>query len=325
MNRFVSKLRERATQFMDLIAAMHQAEQCAKASTGGRPIFHVDDALRWHSMLRALDSRIIHFSGLFGLADKKRSLAYNQWVETGFMRDVFPARYRGKGLCLEMPGQFQNAADVIVNDLREIYLENRYASLFPFGRLIDDGDVVIDCGASIGAFSVYAASLGPKVRVLAFEPESATFEALCRNVEINGLSAQVQCFPYGVAAHEGHFMLIRNENCFTMHRLADPERSVDVEDVGLTAREQVVRCVTIDQMLNETGIGRCDVIKMDIEGAERSALQGAVETIRRYRPKLTIAAYHLLSDAYVLPVMVKEILPDYNILVSREAHLYAFV
>jgi hypothetical protein len=33
----------------------------------------------------------------------------------------------------------------------------------------------------------------------------------------------------------------------------------------------------------------------------------------------------LLSDAYVLPVMVREILPDYNILVSREAHLYAFV
>ena len=325
MNRFVSKLRERATQFMDLIAVMHQAKQCAKASTGGRPIFHVDDELRWRSLLRVLDSRIIHFGRLFDLPDKKRKLAYNQWVEARFIRDAVPIRYQGKGFCLVMPEHFQNAAAVVINDLREIYLENHYTRLFPYGNLIDDGDVVIDCGASIGAFAIYAASLGPNVRVLAFEPEPVTFEVLCRNVEINGLAAQVQSFQYGVAAYEGDFVLIRNESCFTMHRLIDPERSLDVKDVDLTVREITVRCVTIDQMLNETEIGKCNIIKMDIEGAERVALRGAVETIRRYHPKLTIAAYHLLSDAYVLPVMIKEIAPEYNILVSQDANLFAFV
>jgi len=325
VNRFVGAPRQRATQFMELIDAMHQADQYAKASRCSQALFHVDHELRWRSILRTLDCRIMRFSGLFRRSDEKRALIRNEWVRASFVCNVFPPRYQGKGFCLEMPARYQNATDVITNDLREIYLENRYSSLFPYGRLIEDGDMVIDCGASVGAFAVYAASLGPNVRVLAFEPEPATFEALCRNVEINGLGAQVQCFPYGVAACDGHFVLIRNENRFTMHRLADPERGVDAEETGLRDREEVVRCVTIDQTLNETGIGRCDVIKMDIEGAERSALRGTVETIRRYRPKLTIAAYHLLSDAYVLPVVVKGICPDYNILVSREAHLYAFV
>jgi len=325
MNRLVGRIRERAMQIRDLIAAMHKTEQYIKANACSRTILYVDDELRWRSIVRILDSRIIHFSGLLHRSDGKRASIYNRWVRANFAHDVCPVRWQGKGFCLEMPKLFQNAADVVVSDLREIYLENLYARLFPYGRLINDGDVVIDAGANIGAFAIYAALLGSNVKVLAFEPEPTTFEALRRNVEINGLSSQIQCFPYGLAACDGNFALIRNEGCFTMHKLANPERNLNVENAVLTPREQVVRCVTIDQMLDEAEVRRCDVIKMDIEGAERAALRGAVETIQRYRPKLTIAAYHLLSDAYVLPVMVKDMLNDYNILVSREAHLYAFV
>jgi len=138
--------------------------------------------------------------------------------------------------------------------LREIYLENLYARLFPYCRLINDGDVVIDAGANIGAFAIYAASLGLNVRVLAFEPEPTTFEALRRNVEINGLSSQVQCFPYGLAACDGHFALIRNEGFFTMYKLANPEQNLNNENPVLTPHEQVVRCVTIDQVLDKVGV-----------------------------------------------------------------------
>lgn len=302
---------------------MRKAEQFAKSNIAGQPIFYVDDALRRRSLLRVLDSRIIRFSRLSGLLDKKRKLAYNQWVEAGFIPGTVPLRYQGKGFCLEIPEDFHNAAAVIANDLREIYLENHYVRLFPYGNLINDGDVVLDCGANIGAFAVYVASLGPNVRVLAFEPEPLTFEALCRNVEINGLAAQVKCFPYAIVAYEGYYELMVNEGCFTEHKLVNPERKVD-QNVDLTVRGKIVRGVTIDQLLNETGLAKCNVIKMDVEGAERVALRGAVETIRRYHPKLTISAYHLLTDAYVLPVMIKEILPDYNILVSPEANLFAF-
>lgn len=321
---FAVKLRQRAVQFVDLFRAIRQAGQYERANKTGQPIFYVDASLRRHSLLRTLDSKTIQLSRLFRVSDEKRSALHNLWVKSGFIAGASPVRYQGRGFFLEMPTEFQNTADVIVNDLREIYLENRYTALFPFGCLINDGDVVLDCGANIGAFAIYAASLGRNVRVLAFEPERATFETLCRNVESNGLSNQVQCFPYGVAASDGFFRLLKNEKCFTMHKLATPEQSV-ASDVTPATGEQIVRCVTIDQIMDEISGERCNVIKMDIEGAERSALRGAVKTIRHYRPRLTIAAYHLLNDPFVLSVIVKEILSDYNILVSPEGHLYAFI
>lgn len=308
---------------------MRLAQKYAAAHIPGRPVFYIDRELRRYSLLRSLleilDSRIIQISKLIRLSDNERAEEYNRWVETGFVGDGIPTMYKGKGFCLQLPEDFPNAAKVIVNDLREIYLENRYSCLFPFGCLVNDGDVVIDCGASIGAFAVHAALLGSHVKVLAFEPESATFNTLCRNIQINGLSAQVKCFPYGIAAREGRFVLTRNVNEFTMHKLANPEHSLGIGEANLAVQEQIVRCVTIDQILSEVGYGRCDVIKMDIEGSERTALQGAVETIRRFHPRLTIAAYHHLTDPYILSAMVREILPEYNILVSRDAHLYAFV
>ncbi len=329
MTSLVGKLTKRIRKSKDELGAMRQAQKYASAHMPGGPLFHIDRELRWHSMLRSLlqvlDSRMLQPSKWVRVSDNERAQEYNRWVKTGFVDDETPTLYRGKGFCLELPKDFPNAASVIVNDLREVYLENRYSCLFPFGCLVNDGDVVIDCGASIGAFAVHAASLGPHVKVLAFEPESVTFKTLCRNIEINGLSDQVQCFPYGLAAREGRFVLTRNENEFTMHKLANPEHSLGTGETNLADQEQIVRCVTIDQILSEVGDGRCDVIKMDIEGAEHAALQGAVETIRRYHPRLTIAAYHHLVDPYILSVMVREILPDCNVLVSGDVHLYAFV
>ena len=69
----------------------------------------------------------------------------------------------------------------------------------------------------------------------------------------------------------------------------------------------------------------CDLIKMDIEGAEQSALEGAAQTLRRFRPRLTLAAYHKPNDPWVLSKTIRKIVPEYNIIVSRDAHLYAWV
>lgn len=51
---------------------------------------------------------------------------------------------------------------------------------------------------------------------------------------------------------------------------------------------------------------------MDVEGAESAALRGSADTIRRYRPKLAISAYHSLADLTGLAPLIASIQPDYR-------------
>jgi FkbM family methyltransferase len=249
-----------------------------------------------------------------------QSEAFNTWIRGGFGSSGI---FKGDGFELEMPPEFPNARDIVVNDLREILIENRYANYLPGGELAKDGDVVVDCGGNIGAFTVYAATRAANVRVVAFEPEPATFNCLRRNVSRNNLDRQVTCVQAGVTRTPGQFSLIREDQCFTMHHLTNP--AIPDAPVPASPRTEIVQCVTIDDTIEKTGWKRCDLIKMDIEGAELEALEGAAETIARYEPRLTLACYHKPCDPYSLTATIKKISPDYNVVVSREGHLYAFV
>ncbi len=57
---------------------------------------------------------------------------------------------------------------------------------------------------------------------------------------------------------------------------------------------------------------RLDYIKMDIEGAEREALRGAAETLRRFHPRLTIAMEHRFEDPRDIPKVVAEVCGGYR-------------
>jgi FkbM family methyltransferase len=60
-------------------------------------------------------------------------------------------------------------------------------------------------------------------------------------------------------------------------------------------------------------------IKMDIEGAEPRAIQGATETIRKARPILTVCAYHKCEHLWTLPILMNAALPEYQIFLRRYA------
>jgi hypothetical protein len=60
-------------------------------------------------------------------------------------------------------------------------------------------------------------------------------------------------------------------------------------------------------------IQKVDFIKMDIEGAEPIALKGAINTIKRYRPKLAIAIYHSMDDFVSIPKWINDLNLDYEL------------
>ncbi len=84
---------------------------------------------------------------------------------------------------------------------------------------------------------------------------------------------------------------------------------------------------TVDELL---GGNPCTIIKYDVEGAEKDALIGSVNTIRNHKPNLLVAAYHKAEDLYEIPLLISELHNGYKIymkhhpcLPSWETNVYA--
>jgi FkbM family methyltransferase len=323
MNPF-QKIRRRYGNFIRLVSTRKAALRLEKKAmeNSDAPVFLIrpDPNKFRHDLLRLLDNRLFCPARLLKTKASPRAMQGRRLFRAAMDKTRRPFRFQGREFVLEIPECFPHADDVVLNDFAEIYFENHYLAGFPY-RPIENGAVVLDCGANIGAFAVYVAGLAADVRVLAFEPEPQTFAALERNVKLNQLSSRVECLPFGLSDKVAVKTLLINPDCFTMHHFVDTP--VDASRAGKTAT-QSIQCMTVDQIMEERNLARCDFIKMDVEGSEPLVLSGAVKTIRHFRPRLSMAAYHTPEDAFVLPMMIRDICPDYNIIVSRESHLYAF-
>jgi hypothetical protein len=84
-------------------------------------------------------------------------------------------------------------------------------------------------------------------------------------------------------------------------------------------------------LVSEGAMGRIDFIKMDIEGSELSALQGAESALRRWRPKLAISLYHRPEDFFSIPLWLDSLGAGYEFFLDHysihheETVLYARV
>lgn len=67
---------------------------------------------------------------------------------------------------------------------------------------------------------------------------------------------------------------------------------------------KAIEVITIDDYVASKAITKADLIKMDIKGAERLAFQGALESIKRFRPRLAICVYHLWDDVFEIPKLI---------------------
>lgn len=78
---------------------------------------------------------------------------------------------------------------------------------------------------------------------------------------------------------------------------------------------------SVDNILNGR---RITLLKMDVEGSEAQALMGAEKTIKAYRPKLYVCAYHRNSDMFTLPVLIHSICPDYKVYFAHSPYVPAW-
>lgn len=163
------------------------------------------------------------------------------------------------------------------------------------------GDWVVDAGACEGFFSLYALEKG--ANVLAFEPVPELVRALERNLAEFINAGRARIFPFALGKEEGEKTLhiyYYNVGRSTMSREVQNYRG-DSADV---VRKEKVLVTSLDKLLAEGLLPPISFIKADVEGYERELLLGAEETIRRYRPQLSLCTYHLPDDWQVIPKII---------------------
>ena len=80
--------------------------------------------------------------------------------------------------------------------------------------------------------------------------------------------------------------------------------------------EQTVTITTVDRMVNEHKI-EPSIIKLDVEGAERETILGAMETIKHFRPVLILSVYHHPKDFFEIKPLIESLDLGYHFLLRR--------
>lgn len=137
--------------------------------------------------------------------------------------------------------------------------------------------VYLDVGAHLGTHTVWFAKLCPSTQVHAFEPVSRYAEVVRRNIVANDLQGKVTLHNIGLSDVPGEAT-----------NYLSPEHQVgfaDSDGQGVTETFAVRR-------LDDVVSGPVAVIKLDVEGMEVKALQGARRILSRYRPTVFAEAHN---------------------------------
>lgn len=169
-----------------------------------------------------------------------------------------------------------NFHDLYVGKSLDAYGEFSEGEIELFRQFITPGKVVVEVGANVGAHTVFLAqAVGMTGAVFAFEPQRLVFQTLCANLALNNI-ANVIAHHAAVGQHPGEIIVplldFRKEQNFGGLALGDFKEG------------EKVPVMTIDGL----NLGRCDLIKVDVEGMEQLVLAGATKTIARCKPVLYV-------------------------------------
>ena len=163
---------------------------------------------------------------------------------------------------------------------------------------------IVDCGAwqgdTIEDYLEYSSNnTQNKISVYAFEADSDNYRRLkVTSEKLNKIyDASIECFPCAVD-NENHYIQF-----FAEGTLCSSNRAEVIQKNNTT----MVKAVTLDSTI---GNKKIELIKMDIEGGELPALQGAKEIIQKQMPYLAICVYHRLEDLITIPQYIKSITED---------------
>lgn len=171
--------------------------------------------------------------------------------------------------------------------LKEIFIDDYYT---PNGFEIKKGDIVVDIGAHIGVFSVFASRFARKV--YSFEPSDDNFKVLEENIAINNIGNIVAPFNSAVSNMTGEKELFICPDNSAGHSFYAPEN-------GHKNRKITVPAVSFEDFIALNDISVIDFLKIDCEGGEYDILLGCPPGILKIIRRISMEYHDIDSDRNV--------------------------
>jgi FkbM family methyltransferase len=146
-----------------------------------------------------------------------------------------------------------------------------------FAKTVPAGGVVFDLGANVGYYTLLSSfRSGPRGRVYAFEPLPRNIQFLKRHLALNRIENTV-LLEAAVTDHGGTIRF--EEDLSTSRGRIGGQGTLEV------------RAVALDEWVDREGIPLPDLLKIDIEGAEYRALQGAGRILAGRHPPIFLSTH----------------------------------
>lgn len=227
--------------------------------------------------------------------------------------DFVPERFTSEKVCTldgisAVPRR--NSDDFYVLFIAPTTVEREVRSLID----LRDNETFLDVGANVGNYTLRVAHdyKDKKVNIIAIEAHPETYRALCRNIDCNNFK-NVKTICKAVTDHKGSVTMfdqidIKSSKPRYHFRYSSIfKRVIQKPRINLLnlrgTGSYEIDCDTLDNIIGEHNV---DVMKMDIEGSEISALAGANDTLKRLRK--VIVEVHASEDLQ----QVKKVLEDHD-------------
>ncbi len=171
-------------------------------------------------------------------------------------------------------------------------------------------DVIVDSGAYTGdTVDEIAKTIGKRCKIYCFEPDQQNFYIL---------KAKYKEFSHIIPENYG----LWNEKTTMRFSGQGNMGSHIVFDKTFNAEEKLdnyyINTISLDSYFQDKE-EKPNLIKMDIEGAEYNAILGAQNIIKQYKPKLQICIYHKSEHFFEIPLLIKNLVPEYRMYVGHHS------
>src|SRR3989338_9436904 len=232
----------------------------------------------------------------------------------GLSRDSVIYRLKN-GLTFKVPNRKKDRTAIL--SINDIFVDQAYNLPLNAGK-----SVIIDAGANIGAYSLYASQKNKDSLIYALEPDSDNFSQLKGNIKINNLK---NIIPIKKALSNTH-----GQVSFFIDSISSRGHSL----LWQTGKKVEVESITLQNLFKFLIIEKCAILKLDIEGAEYESLYNCPENIIRKIESIAVECHDLSNinkrfnkeglKSFLMSKEFKIIAEDKSIILAVNSHKQSF-
>ena len=196
----------------------------------------------------------------------------------------------GRSMKLDLDPALPNEQTILGFVTKGRYYEPEISRLLL--QVLKEGDTAIDVGANVGFFSILAAAMvGPKGRVVSFEPDPANRARLANNLAVNGFT-NVTVIENPATDKAGKVDFFINSDNSGGNALWDPAQFPGNVKSQAEKKVRQVDATTLDAETKRLKLAQPKLIKVDTEGADQKVLEGARELLAKAAVPFVVSELH---------------------------------